>query len=179
MPVEKSSYLNPMQPGLFSSDKVKPLRGKDVLGPPVEFTVAGPGAEEHDEDFDDMPASREHYDNLVQDLDERLVKRIGMQCKDWLSKDLESRSDWDDTIQKGINALGIHILNDEDGDAPFEGACMATHPLILEAAVKYQSKASAELLPASGPVKTQVMGAETEEKLRKANRVKSFMNYLS
>ena len=109
-------------------------------------------------------------------LSVRLVKRIGMQAKDWFDKDLESRSAWDETIKKGIEALGIHLLED-DGDAPFEGACMATHPLVLEAAVKYQSKASAELLPASGPVKTQVLGVENEEKLNKANRVRGFMNY--
>lgn len=178
MPVEKPSYLNPMQPNLFGSDKIKPLgKVKDTPLEPIEFSVNEFGGEEHEYDGDEQAASKEHYDNLVRDLDERLVKRIGLQCRDWMEKDLESRADWDDTIQKGIKALGIHILNDEDGDAPFEGACMATHPLILEAAVKYQSKASAELLPASGPVRTQVLGAETEEKLKKANRVKSFMNY--
>ena len=179
MPVEKlNNYLNPMDPNLFSSSKQKPLKaGLNTLAP-IEFTVNdNRGFEENEYDGDEEQASVEHYDNLVQHLDEKLVKRIGLQCRDWMEKDLESRADWDDTIQKGIKALGIHILNDEDGDAPFEGACMATHPLILEAAVKYQSKASAELLPATGPVRTQILGAETEEKLKKANRVKSFMNY--
>ena len=176
MAIEKVSYLNPVDPSLFGPGKQKALKNlpSNPL-PPVEFEINDPVNETIVDEPDDQ-TDREHYDNLVGELDERLVQRIGQQAKQWLDRDLESRSAWDETIIKGIQALGIHLL-DDDGDAPFEGACMATHPLILEAAVKYQSKASAELLPASGPVKTQVLGQETEEKLQKATRVKEFMNY--
>lgn len=116
----------------------------------------------------------EHYDNLVSYLDERVTLRIGKQCLEWFNKDLESRSSWEETITKGIDNLGITI---KSTDEPFKGACGATHPLILETAVKFQSKATAELLPASGPVRTQVLGKQTEEALNKANRVKEFLNY--
>lgn len=182
MPVEnyrkKPNFLNPVEPNLFSSKEQKPYKGGANPLAPIEFDVADTRmGEQSSESEISEPETGEHYDNLVKELDERLVKRIGMQCKEWLNKDFESRSDWDATITKGIKALGVNIMDDSDGDAPFEGACMATHPLTLEAAVKYQSKASAELLPASGPVKTQVMGAETEAKLEKANRVKAYMNY--
>jgi hypothetical protein len=174
------NYQNPMEPNLFSAKEAKPYKGGALS--PIEFDVKDTRGlmdmpNERDKKLEDENREYEHYENIVQKLDERLVKRIGTQCKEWLNIDLESRSEWDSTIKKGIEALGVHIMDSDEGDAPFDGACMATHPLILEAAVKYQSKASAELLPASGPVKTQVLGMETEEKLQSANRVKGFMNY--
>lgn len=172
--VKRPNYLNPVEPNLFEAGKQKPVKGGSMG--PIEFEVNDPLAPGVEPADDEVGEDSEHYDNLVAELDEKLVQRIGMQCKQWFDKDLESRSAWDSTIEKGIKTLGIHILEDE-GDAPFEGACMATHPLILEAAVKFQSKATAELLPANGPVRTQVMGKQTEQALNKANRVKNFMNY--
>ena len=74
----------------------------------------------------------------------------------------------------GLNLLGIKI---EEKNEPFEGACSAQHPLLMESAVKFQSKASAELLPADGPVRTKILGEVTPEKEDKANRVKKHMNW--
>ncbi len=165
------SKLNPLPAGIPSAAPIAP----------VEFTVNDPSlmygdmdeGSEQGYDEDEM----EFYDNIAGELDERLLLRIGQQCKSWLQKDLESRSEWEATIEKGIKNLGLHVMDSDDDDAPFDGACMAVHPLILEAAVKFQSKATAELLPATGPVKTQVLGIETEANLSRANRVKEFMNY--
>lgn len=177
MPVEKNQY-NPMVPELIGKPKAyKNMLGNamSVPGPPVEFEVQGNPMENPLEDVTDESPTQEHYENLVEHLDERLVTRIGRQCKDWFDGDLKSRSDWEEIITRGIQNLGTNL--DDSDDAPFEGACATTHPLILETAVKFQSKATAELLPAAGPVRTQVLGKETEEALQKANRVKEFMNY--
>lgn len=138
----------------------------------VEFELMDGTMETPPEDEDSVEEA--HYDNLAGELDPKILTKIGNQCKSWFEKDLESRSEWEETITKGTKTLGINIM---ETDEPFEGACGATHPLILEAAVKFQSKATAELLPASGPVRTQVLGDETEEKIKKANRVKEFLNY--
>lgn len=116
----------------------------------------------------------EFYANLAEKLEEKLLTKIGKTVKQNFDKDLESRSEWDENISKGIKNLGIKLTELND---PFEGACSATHPLILEAAVKFQSKATAELLPAFGPVRTKVMGVQTDEKIMAAKRVKDFLNY--
>lgn len=180
MPVEKPIYsntYNPMSPALFGKPNSKGM--KNAVIEPVEFSL---GATTGDaplmiEEEQDQAFAEAHYDNLAGELEEKFCTRIGLQCKSWFEKDLESRAEWEDTIVKGINNLGLNVMSSEDADAPFEGACMAVHPLILETAVKFQSKATAELLPATGPVRTEVLGKQSEEVLNRANRVKEFMNY--
>jgi hypothetical protein len=44
--------------------------------------------------------------------------------------------------------------------------------------IKFQSQAIQELFPASGPVKTSVVGTITNEKENQANRVQDYLNYL-
>lgn len=179
MPVEKPMYSNtytPMSPALFG--KNKPLKNAAPIAP-IEFSLGDTNGDAPlmiEEEMDDK-FSEAHYDNLAGELDEKYVTRIGLQCRSWFEKDLESRAEWENTITQGVNNLGLNVMSSDDGDAPFDGACMAVHPLILETAVKFQSKATAELLPATGPVKTEVLGKQNEEVLNKANRVKEFLNY--
>lgn len=132
------------------------------------------------DDFDDSnnsdinPGNREHFDNLCDELDEMTLMNIGQSCHEAMTSDDASRSDWKDTLEKGLNLIGLKI---EDVSEPFEGACGAHHPLILEAAIKFQSKASAEILPADGPCKTKIYGTVSLEKEEKAKRIRNFLNY--
>lgn len=175
MAIEKSAYQAPI------GDMNLNIGGpKSLKGTPMQFEVNAPlGAIGDEGEIEDevQEDEYEHFENIAAFLDEKMIQRIGNQCKMWFEKDKESRAEWEATIQKGIQNLGMNVMDSDDDDAPFEGACMAVHPLILEAAVKFQSKATAELLPASGPVRTEVMGAQTEPKLMKANRVKEYMNF--
>ena len=77
-------------------------------------------------------------------------------------------------FERGFDLLGLKL---EEASEPFEGACTAVHPVLIESAVKFQSKATQELFPASGPVKSQIIGEVTEEKEQQAHRVDQFMNY--
>ena len=77
-------------------------------------------------------------------------------------------------FERGFDLLGLKL---EDATEPFEGACTAVHPLLIESAVKFQSKASQELFPVGGPVKAQILGTQSVEKQEQANRVQNFMNY--
>ena len=52
------------------------------------------------------------------------------------------------------------------------------HPLLAEAVVRFQSQAITEIFPASGPVRTNIIGKMTEEKEAQARRVENYMNYL-
>ncbi len=116
-------------------------------------------------------------DNLVsklRELDPERLAKVATIALDAVESDEMARKDWLKTIEFGLELTGTKV---EEKNIPFEGACSAQHPLLMESAVKFQSKASNELLPASGPVKTQVLGDITVEKEAQANRVKAHMNY--
>ena len=114
------------------------------------------------------------YDNLVDKLDEDRLQEIGNEVIDKYEADKDSRAEWEAMFERGFDLLGLKL---EDTTEPFEGAATAVHPLLIESAVKFQSKASQELFPAKGPVKAQVLGEATLEKQQQANRVQNFMNY--
>jgi hypothetical protein len=88
--------------------------------------------------------------------------------------DLRSREDWEKTYEKGLELLGLQI---EERTEPWSGACGVFHPLITEAVVRFQSEAITETFPAQGPVKTQIVGKQTREKIAAAERVKDDMNW--
>jgi len=116
----------------------------------------------------------EFYENLAESLDEETLTSIGQEVYDNFEADKASRSEWESMFERGFDLLGLKL---EETTEPFEGAATAVHPLLIESAVKFQSRASQELFPASGPVKTQVLGDVTDERQRQANRVRNFMNY--
>lgn len=116
----------------------------------------------------------EHYGNLIDELDEDQKAKLELLVISNVASDEQARSDWMKTMQFGLDLIGTKV---EEKNTPFEGACSAQHPLLMESAVKFQSKASNELLPANGPVKCKIMGDVTTEKEAQANRVKAHMNY--
>jgi hypothetical protein len=116
----------------------------------------------------------DHWENLSLTLDEDDLIGIADQVIEEYEADKESRSEWESTFERGFDLLGLKL---EESSQPFEGACTAVHPLIIESSVKFQAKASQELFPAKGPVKTQVVGASTSQTEQQAKRVQDFMNY--
>jgi len=137
----------------------------------VEF---GDSSEETEDSFYDNESNEEFFRNLVDDLDEDTLKDISNMVYDNYQADKESRFEWESMFERGFDLLGLKI---EETSEPFEGACTAVHPLIIESAVKFQSKATQELFPPSGPVRTQILGKFNQEKEQQAERVKAFMNY--
>jgi len=88
--------------------------------------------------------------------------------------DVSSRKDWIQTYVDGLELLGLKI---EERAEPWEGACGVYHPLLAEALVKFQSETMMSIFPAKGPVKTIIVGKETPEKKKSAERVEDDMNY--
>ena len=114
-------------------------------------------------------------DNLAEEyLDESEIERIGSMVMDSYTSDKESRAEWESMFEKGFELLGLKLSTTSE---PFEGACTAVHPLLIESAVKFQSKASEELFPPQGPVKAQIIGTSNAEKEDQSERVQSFMNF--
>jgi hypothetical protein len=116
----------------------------------------------------------EWYSDITDTLDEQTLVNISTDVISNLQADKDSRGEWESMFERGFDLLGLKL---EPGSEPFEGACTAVHPLLIESAVKFQSKASGELFPSSGPVKANVLGKVTPEKQMQANRVQNFMNY--
>jgi hypothetical protein len=122
----------------------------------------------------DPSAPYDHYENLADTLPDEERMAIAMQVFEGFTADKDSRSEWERTLQAAVPLLG---LKGTLGEVPFTGACDAVHPLIVENVVKFQSKATQELLPPGGPVRTQIVGARNELMEGKAQRVKEFMNF--
>jgi len=116
----------------------------------------------------------EWYGDITEIIAEDELDTIANDVLENFQSDKDSRADWESMFERGFDLLGLKL---EEGSEPFEGACTAVHPLLIESAVKFQSKASGELFPSSGPVKTQILGKATPEKEEQANRVQNFMNF--
>ena len=118
--------------------------------------------------------TEEWYGNIADTLDDGELQQIAEDTINNYTADKDSRAEWESMFERGFDLLGLKI---EDASEPFEGACTAVHPMLIESAVKFQSKAIQEMFPSSGPVKTQILGKSTPERELQSNRVKDFMNY--
>ena len=131
-----------------------------------------------DIDLDPQAASPEggdeHYSNLAEFLPDDVLGRIGSDLAQKYLDYNSSRKEWEKTYTNGLDLLGFKYNNRTE---PFSGASGATHPVLAEAVTQFQALAYKELLPADGPIRTQVMGAPSEQKTQQAERVKDFMNY--
>ena len=116
----------------------------------------------------------EWYGDLTDTLEPEELGEIAATVIDNYTADKDSRSEWESMFERGFDLLGLKL---QEGSEPFEGACTAVHPLLIESAVKFQSKASQELFPPLGPVKANILGKATPDKEMQANRVQNFMNY--
>ena len=118
--------------------------------------------------------SKNHFDNLAELLPDDILDPLGAELYENYSQYKSSRQDWEKAYTDGLDLLGFKY---ERRTQPFRGASGVTHPVLAEAVTQFQALAYKELLPAEGPVRTQVIGINTREKEDQANRVKDFMNF--
>ena len=118
--------------------------------------------------------SQNHFDNLAELLDDKVLGPIGSELTDDFEQYKTSRQDWEKAYTDGLDLLGFKY---EKRTEPFKGASGATHPVLAEAVTQFQAQAYKELLPAEGPVRTQIIGAVNTQREQEAGRVKEFMNY--
>lgn len=119
---------------------------------------------------DDVPFDS----NLAEVIDESTLTTMSEELMVLFEADQTSRKDWEKMYSQGLKYLGFNM---EERTKPFKGAAGVYHPLLTESIVQFQAQALKELMPAEGPVRTQVLGKETRERLMQAERVKEFMNY--
>ena len=119
-------------------------------------------------------AGDQHYSNLAELLPDSILDPLGSELHGNYLDYKESRREWERSYTKGLDLLGFQF---EQRAQPFQGASGATHPVLAEAVTQFQAQAYKELLPANGPIRTQILGLSTPEKEDQATRVSNFMNY--
>ena len=160
MAIDKSLYEAPMGLGALEEE---PMDIQVIL--PEDADVEVGVSVEEEEGFDD---------NLAEYMSESELQSIASDLLADVDADIEARKDWLTTYIDGLKLLG---LKNEERMEPWAGACGVTHPLLMEAAVKFQSETIMETFPAAGPVRTKIIGKETPEKMDAAQRVQEDMNY--
>ena len=163
---------------MFGAPQGEPLGMTDEPG--IDVTIEDPEGVSIDTgdmliEFEKAPPSDADFDaNLAEYLDEGYLQSVSSELISDFESDCDSRKDWIRTYIDGLELLGLKI---EERTEPWDGACGVYHPLLSEALVKFQAETVMETLPASGPVKTSIIGKETSEKKASAERVQEDMNY--
>jgi len=147
----------------------------EVVNPESVSIETGDGGIIVDFGVDGEEGSTRHDDNLAEFCDEECLRHLASELIGDYESDKSSRGDWERTYVKGLDLLGLKI---EDRTTPWPGACGVHHPILTEAVIRFQSQAVTEVFPASGPVKTKIVGTITDEKEKQATRVREYMNYL-
>lgn len=171
MSIDKALYQAPMglDTSLLQQEPDIEIEIEDPEG--VKIGMDGleielePGTDAEDDDFNV---------NLAEVLDDGVLSELAEELVSAFDEDIASRKDWMTTYVDGLELLGMKV---EDRSEPWPGACGVHHPLLAEALVRFQADTVMETFPASGPVRTQIIGKETKEKKEAAARVQEDMNY--
>jgi hypothetical protein len=145
----------------------------EAEGPPIEIEIEI----ESDEDGLEVEIEAKEVtfeENLASEIDEDELLKVADEVLDLIKIDLDSRKEWERTYAEGIRLLGLKM---EERTEPWDGACGVFHPILSEAVVRFQSETIISTFPASGPVKTQIIGKVTPDKTQAASRVQEDMNY--
>ena len=166
MPIDKALNQAPDAGILVIAEESAPM-------PDVEIVLDADGSaviEIGEQDAKEV----DFYANLAEVIEPEALARIAIDVSAMFEADKGSRSDWEQMYAKGLDLLGLRM---EERTKPFRGAAGAAHPMLQEAIIQFQAQAFRELMPAGGPVRTQILGKETVDKFQQASRVQDFMNY--
>jgi hypothetical protein len=169
MPIDKALYQAPQG--------IEAIVGAE---PDIEIEIEDPEAlrisVEGEEIFEmsEEENSEEFNKNLAEEMDQGELEQLAGDLAQSIDDDKSARKDWEEMYKDGITLLGLKF---EERTEPWDGACGVFHPMITEAVVRFQSETIMETFPASGPVRTKIIGKETPKKQQAAVRVQEDMNY--
>lgn len=174
MSIEKTMtpFENTIEPD-DEAPEIEIISDEDVTVTPTDDGGVVIDFGDSDVEVEIMP--RSHDENLAEAIDDAELESMASELVGDFLSDRNSRGDWADAYIKGLDLLGMKL---EDRTQPWEGASGVYHPMLMEAAIHFQAQAMGELMPASGPARTKIVGKITTEKFKKANRVENEMNYL-
>ena len=164
MAIEKSLYELP-----------EGITADDMAAPELEIEIEVEKEEEGDEPVVEIEIKESDFNaNLAEEMDEGELQQVSEDILDLIKQDINSRKEWERTYKDGLELLGLRV---DERTEPWDGACGVYHPILAESVVKFQSETILETFPASGPVKTKIIGKITREKEEAAARVQDDMNY--
>ena len=167
--------LNVNESNNITSVEVEKPRG-ELLREAAEILVTDEGVLVDEEIFAQEETIQTDFNaNLADFLSSDILSKLATDLIGSIKGDLESRKDWEETYTDGLKYLGMKF--DESRSQPFEGSSGVIHPILAEAVTQFQAQAYKELLPAKGPVKTQILGLRNADTESQADRVREFMNY--
>jgi hypothetical protein len=173
LPNTKTTIEVPGQTEIDQAIQDQVEQGQD---PSVEINMDEDGGAEisFDPSLAAPQGGEDHYANLADFLDESILVDIGSTLEEQYKDYRSSRQDWETTYTNGLDLLGFKY---ERRTEPFRNASGVTHPVLAESVTQFQSQAYKELLPADGPVRTQIVGKIDSQREQQAERVRDFMNY--
>jgi hypothetical protein len=170
MAIEKGLYAAPL--GIDQEEMEEPEGLEIEIEDPEAVTI---GTDDFELEIRKGDPNEDDFDaNIAEEMGDSELATLASELLSDFEDDISSRKDWMQTYVDGIDLLGMKL---EERTEPWAGACGVTHPLLSEALVKFQSETIMETFPASGPVKTKIIGKETTEKKEAAERVQVDMNY--
>jgi hypothetical protein len=163
-------------PGQAETEQLIQEQVEQSQDPSVEINMDEEGGAEISFDPSSVVqmGGEDHYANLAEFLDEDVLVDVGSDLQEKYTDYKSSRQDWEQAYTNGLDLLGFKY---ERRTEPFKGASGVTHPVLAESVTQFQAQAYKELLPADGPVRTQIVGLTDRNKEDQATRVKEFMNY--
>ena len=173
MAIDKAQ--NPFLPELVGESEEESI-DIEILNPEAVSIETEDGGVLIDFDPDNpLTGGMSHESNLALFMEERDLYELSSDLLGAYAADKDSRADWEDSYMKGLDLLGLKF---EDRSVPWDGACGVFHPMLSEAVVRFQAQTIQEIYPASGPVKTRIVGKLSDEKTSQAQRVQNYLNYL-
>ena len=166
--------------GLYATPEGLAALADDPMDEALEIEIEDPesvtiGIGDIEIDLSPEKPSAEDFDaNLADFMDDSELQGLGEELISDFEKDINDRKDWMQTYVEGMKLLGLKY---EERTEPWEGACGVFHPMLTESVVRFQSEGIMETFPAAGPVKTQILGKDTPEKMEASARVGEDMNY--
>ena len=142
--------------------------------PEIEMEEDGGATVNFDPGQVNPEGGQDHFENLAEFLEDSVLDPLANELMDKYKDYKQSRQEWAESYREGLNLLGFKYITRTE---PFRGAASVTHPVLAEAVTQFQAQAYKELLPADGPVRTQIMGDASVAKEEQSKRVKDFMNY--
>jgi len=140
----------------------------------VEDTDDG-GAVIRLENKEDQARKQAHFANIVDEVDQSMLKEAVNDLLDKIERDKEAREKRDKQYEEGLRRTGLG--DDAPGGAQFSGSTKVVHPMLTEACVDFSARVMKEIFPPSGPVKSKILGEKDKAKIEKADRKATFMNW--
>jgi len=151
-----------------------PFLSSDEQEQPIEVVVGDPDAPEEESIDIEMDKEPGFNANLADYVDESVLTQLSSELLSDFDNDKQARKEWEKTYVDGLDLLGLKI---EERSEPWDGACGVYHPMLTEAAIRFQSEMISETFPAQGPVKARIIGKQPKEIEDAAQRVVDDMNY--